>query len=111
MVNYARRLDRVFSALADPTRRDMIARLARGPATVGELGEPFDLTKGAVTKHVKVLERSGLVKRTVVGRFHRIEMETAPLDEADAWVSRVRGFWEARFDDLADHLDALQGRK
>lgn len=111
MVNIEQALDGVFGALADPTRRAMIARLARGPATVGELGRPFDMTKGAVTKHVKVLERAGLLKRDVRGRVHRCEIDTRPLDKAQRWVANVREYWEARFDDLAAYLEELQSRE
>ena len=89
----------------------MLARLAQGPATVGELGEPFEMTKGAVTKHVKVLERSGLLKRDVQGRIHRCEIDPVPLGEAEAWMEGVRAFWEDRFDALAGYLNELQGRK
>lgn len=108
MVNRSEQLDAVFGALADPTRREMISRLSRGSATIGELGEPFDMTKGAVTKHVKVLERAGLLKRDVQGRVHHCEIDPVPLDVARKWVENVRAFWEDRFDDLADYLDELQ---
>ena len=111
MVNNEAVLDAVFGALADPMRRRMLTRLAKGPATVGELGEPFDVTKGAVTKHVKVLERAGLLKRDIRGRVHRCEIDPLPLDRAEAWVEQVRSFWEARFDELADYLDELQRQK
>ncbi len=111
MVNKATRLNLVFAALADPTRRGMVDRLARGEATVGELGEPYGITKGAVTKHVKVLERAGLLKRDVQGRVHRCEIDPRPLDEAQKWVDQIREFWEARFDDLADYLEVLKARE
>ena len=101
-------LDAVFGALSDSTRRAMLARLASGPATVGELGAPFDITKGAVSKHVKVLERSGLLTRDVQGRMHRCELEPQPLGRAARWVDELRAHWEARFDALADYLDELQ---
>ena len=81
-------LDAVFGALADPTRRAMIGRLSRGEATVGELGRPFDITKGAVTKHVKVLERAGLLERSVRGRNHHCEIRTDPLANAQRPVTR-----------------------
>ena len=110
MVNSTADLDHVFGALADPTRREMIARLARGTATVGELGAPFEMTKGAVTKHVKVLERAGLLTRDVQGRVHRCEIDPRPLDDAQRWVEQVRAFWNDRFDDLAEYLDELQDR-
>ena len=110
MVNSVAQLDDVFHALADSTRRAMVQRLSRGPATIGELGEPFAITKPAVTKHVKVLERAGLLTRTVDGRVHRCEIDPRPLDEAESWVARVREFWEDRFDDLADYLESVQSK-
>lgn len=110
MVNNDAALDAAFGALADRTRRRMLLRLAQGPATVGELGRPFDITKGAVTKHIKVLERSGFLTRDVQGRVHRCEIDPIPLDRAERWVAQVRKYWEARFDDLADYLDDLKRR-
>ena len=107
--NEAAALDAVFGALADQTRRAMLARLAEGPASIGELGAPFSITKGAVSKHIKVLERSGLLERDVQGRVHRCELEPAPLQEAAQWVQQIRAHWEARFDSLAEYLDELQG--
>ena len=108
MVKQVVGLDDVFRALADPTRRSMVARLARGPATIGELGEPFDMTKPAVTKHIKVLERAGLLTREIDGRLHRCTIDPRPLAEAQHWVAEVRAFWEDRFDDLATYLDSIQ---
>ena len=89
----------------------MLTRLSRGDATIGELGEPFGITKGAVTKHVKVLERAGLLKRDVQGRVHRCELDPTQLELAQTWVENVTAFWEARFDALADYLDDLQGKQ
>ena len=103
MVNQNEALDGVFAALADGTRRAMLSRLARGPATIGELGLPFSMTKPAVTKHVKVLERAGLLVRTIEGRVHRCELDARPLAEAQRWVAEMRAFWNGR-------LDALEGR-
>ena len=110
MVNKEAQLDVVFHALADSTRRGMLARLARGSTTIGELGRPYAMTKGAVSKHVKVLEQAGLLRRDVQGRIHQCDLETEALDVAEAWVQRVRQHWEARLDDLSDYLDELQGR-
>ena len=110
MVNSAAQLDDVFAALSDATRRAMVARLAKGAVTVGELGAPFDMTKGAVSKHVKVLERAGLLTRDVQGRVHRCEIDTRPLDRAQKWVDGVRAHWEQQFDELSDYLDELQGK-
>ncbi len=106
--NEASSLDAVFGALADQTRRAMLARLAAGPASVGELGAPFNMTKGAVSKHIKVLERSGLLERDIQGRVHRCQLEPAALQQAARWVEQVRAHWEARFDTLADYLEELQ---
>jgi DNA-binding transcriptional ArsR family regulator len=86
----------------------MVARLAKGPATIGELGEPLAMTKPAVTKHVKVLERAGLLVREVDGRVHRCEIDLRPLTKAQVWVADVSAFWEDRFDDLADYLATVQ---
>jgi len=108
MVNQVEQLDRVFRALGDSTRRSMVARLARGPATIGELGRPFAMTKPAVTKHVKVLERAGLLTREIDGRVHRCEIDPAPLTKAQRWVARVREHWGRRLDDLADYLETVQ---
>lgn len=111
MVNKQTRLDVVFGALADSTRRGMIGRLAQGPATIGELGAPYSITKAAVTKHIKVLERAGLLERRVEGRTHHCRIEPGALGQAEEWVRQVRAFWEERFDDLADHLAELQGKQ
>ena len=99
------RLNTVFAALADPTRRAIIARLAEGPSSVGALAQPFDMSWPAVTKHLKVLERSGLVAREKNGRVHRCRFEPAPLDGARDWMEETRAFWEERFDQLARYLE------
>jgi DNA-binding transcriptional ArsR family regulator len=99
-------LDGVFHALADPTRRAMLRRLAGGERSVGELAEPFAMTFAAASKHVKVLEQAGLVRRQVRGRRHVCRLETAPLATADAWLEFYRGFWRGRLDDLAAALAA-----
>ena len=88
----------------------MLARLAKGPATIGELGRPFDMTKGAVTKHIKILERCGLLRRDVDGRVHRCRIDPKPLEDAETWVDQIRTNWEASFDALADYLDELKER-
>ena len=111
MVNQSEQLDLVFRALGDATRRSMVARLARRPATIGELGEPFAMTKPAVTKHVKVLERAGLLQRDIDGRVHRCKIDPAPLTKAQRWVARVREHWDARLDDLADYLETVQQKE
>lgn len=101
-------LDRVFSALADPTRRAILARLAAGEATVGELVAPFALSQPAISKHLKVLERAGLVSRGRSATFRPVRLEAAPLAEADHWIGRYRQFWDASFDRLAAHLDTMK---
>lgn len=108
MVNYnraSRRLDNVFSALSDPTRRAIVMRLARGNATVGELAAPFRMTLPAVTKHIKVLERAGLLSREIEGRIHRCSLSGEPMAEASAWIERYRGFWAAQLDSLAEYFE------
>ena len=80
-------LTQTFSALADPTRRAILARLSRGEATVGELAEPFDMSFAAAAKHVKVLEEAGLLRRTIEGRTHHCRIEAGPLAQADRWLA------------------------
>jgi DNA-binding transcriptional ArsR family regulator len=99
-------LDDVFHALADPTRRAMLRRLAGGARSVGELAQPFAMSFAAASKHVKVLETAGLVRRRVEGRRHVCRLETGPLATADAWLEFYRGFWRGRLDDLAAALAA-----
>jgi DNA-binding transcriptional ArsR family regulator len=96
-------LSATFAALADPTRRAILARLAAGEATVMELAEPFAISQPAVSKHLKVLERAGLISRGRDAQRRPCRLEVARLDEAAAWVRRYREQWEQRF----DHLDAL----
>lgn len=97
-------LDSVFHALADPTRRAMLRRLADGEHSVGELAEPFDMSFAAAAKHVKVLEEAGLLSRTIEGRTHRCRIEAGPLAEADRWLAYYQRFWTARLDDLETAL-------
>lgn len=97
-------LDRVFRALADPTRRAMLRRLAEGERSVGELAQPFAMSFAAAAKHVKVLEGAGLLKRTVEGRTHRCRIEAGPLAEADQWIAFYQRFWTGRLDDLETAL-------
>jgi len=97
------RLDATFSALADPTRRAILARLALGEASVNELAEPFDMSQPAISKHLKVLERAGLVSRARDAQRRLCRIEAQPLAEANEWLEKYREFWEARF----QRLDAL----
>ena len=98
-------LDRVFMALANRTRREMLRHLsAAGSATMSELAEPFEISQPGASKHVRVLERAGLVSREVDGRFHRCTLDTSPLDAADEWLQQTRTLWETQLDALADHF-------
>lgn len=106
MVNNAeQQMDTVFTALADSTRRGMIDRLSKGPATIGELGRPFAISKPAVTKHVKMLERAGLVTRRKDGRIHHCKLNPKPMKQAEAWIETHRKFWEASLSALARYVE------
>jgi DNA-binding transcriptional ArsR family regulator len=100
-------LSQVFAALADPTRRAILARLKRGPATVGELGEPFAMTGPAVSKHLRVLERAGLVSRSRIAQSRPATLEAAPLEQVAEWAEEFRQFWDQRFDRLDDYLATM----
>ncbi len=102
------RLSVVFAALADPTRRAIIARLADGEATVTELAEPFPISLPAISRHLKVLEHAGLISRSRSGQWRSSTLEAAPLKEATDWMERYRVFWEASFDRLDAHLRRVQ---
>jgi DNA-binding transcriptional ArsR family regulator len=102
------RLDATFAALADPTRRAIVARLAVGDATVNELAEPFDLSLPGISKHLKVLERSGLISRRRQAQFRPCHLEKNALDAAVDWIEANRRLWSERFDKLDDHLRTLQ---
>jgi DNA-binding transcriptional ArsR family regulator len=104
------RLTRTFAALTDPTRRSMLDRLRRGAATISELAAPFEVSFAAVSKHVQVLERAGLVAREVVGREHRLSLVAAPLHEASDWTLDYRAFWETRLDALDAMLRATRAK-
>ena len=105
MVTNDQRLNLVFGALADPTRRRILARLAVSEVTVGELAAPFEISRPAISRHLRVLERAGLIHRTRDGRVRRCELEAAPMREASEWVGRYREFWEDRLDALADYFE------
>lgn len=104
----ARHLDDTFAALADPTRRAILDQLSRGEATVNELAEPFQMSLPAVSRHLKVLERAGLVTRHRRAQFRPCRLEAAPLAEAVGWLERYRRIWEASFDRLDDYLKTMQ---
>jgi DNA-binding transcriptional ArsR family regulator len=104
MVNNQERLDAVFGALSDPTRRAILAKLAKGESTVTELAAPFDMTLPAVSKHLRVLESAGLLEREVDGRVHRCRLHPQPLADAATWLEHYREFWEGQFDALTDYL-------
>lgn len=99
-------LDHTLLALADPTRRAILNRLARGPARVTELAAPFDISLNSVSKHIRILERARLVHRRRSGREHILSLDTAPLDEAAEWIDRQRSFWTGRLDALEAALRA-----
>ena len=101
------RLDRAFTALADPVRRRIIARLSRGPATVNELADPFDISKQAVSKHIQVLEQAGLVTRTRDAQRRPVHLNAAQLEALTAWIDKYRLIHEQRFRSLDALLDAL----
>jgi DNA-binding transcriptional ArsR family regulator len=105
MVTNSRRLDLTFQALADPIRRAILARLAAGESTVGELARPFKVSRPAVSKHLRVLERAGLVRRTPDGRLSRCELDAGPMREAAEWVERYREFWENQLESLSRYLE------
>jgi DNA-binding transcriptional ArsR family regulator len=112
MVEYSdASLDRIFSALSDPTRRAMLRRLAGGERTVGELAQPFDMSFAAAAKHVKVLEEAGLLHRTIDGRSHRCRLQAGPLAEADRWLAYYQRFWSLRLDDLETALTRHHAKK
>lgn len=104
-------LDSVFSALADPTRRAILARLALGEASVGELAEPFDISLPAVSRHLKVLENAELIARSKDAQWRRCRLRPAPLKEAADWISQYRKFWEDQLDALADYLDQMKRQR
>src|SRR5438132_2918809 len=102
------RLSETFAALANSTRRAILARLAGGAATVNELAEPFELTLPAISKHIKVLERAGLVMRAQRAQYRPCALDAAPLQQVSTWAEQYRPVWEARFDRLDDYLTRLR---
>ena len=104
-------LSATFGALADPTRRAILARLASGEASVKELAEPFDMSLQAVSKHLKVLERGGLIVRGREAQWRPCRIDTSALREVDDWLVRYRGLWEARLDRLGEYLQELRRKE
>jgi len=102
------RLSETFAALANETRRSILARLADGAATVNELAEPFDMSLPAVSRHLKVLERAGLIERGQHAQYRPCSLNAAPLEEIATWTERYRPIWEERFDRMDDYLRQLQ---
>jgi DNA-binding transcriptional ArsR family regulator len=104
-------LSKTFAALADPTRRQILARLARGEATVNELAEPFSISLQAISKHLKVLERAGLITRGREAQWRPSRLEVAPLEEATDWIERYREIWRDRFDRLDQEIQRLKAEQ
>jgi DNA-binding transcriptional ArsR family regulator len=100
-------LSLIFAALADPTRRNILTRLSQRPATVGEIAEPFEISAPAISQHLNVLERAGLIERTANAQWRTLSMRTEPLDEASAWVEKHRREWNQRIDALEEHLKTM----
>jgi DNA-binding transcriptional ArsR family regulator len=105
------RLSTTFAALADPTRRAILARLTLGETSVTELAEPFDMTLPAVSKHLKVLERAGLIARSRAAQWRPCRLEASPLKDATDWLEHYRRFWEQSLDRLGDYLRTLQTKE
>ena len=110
MANATDQLDRTFAALADPTRRAILARLASGEAPVTELAAPFDISMPAVSKHLKVLERAGLIVRGRERQWRPARLEATPLRDVAEWTERYRRFWEESYDRLDEYLEELKVR-
>ena len=104
-------LSSTFAALADPTRRAILARLASGEASVKDLAKPFKMSLPAVSKHLKVLSKAGLVKRSRTAQWRPVALQAAPLKEALDWIDRYRDFWEQSFDRLDEYLKELQAKE
>jgi DNA-binding transcriptional ArsR family regulator len=109
--NSAKRLDRVFSALGDPTRRAILQRLARSEASVTELAAPFKMSLPAVSKHLRILEHAGLIGREKEGRIHHMRLSAAAMKDAAEWLGQYRQFWEDQFNSLEAYLGAPTGEK
>ena len=104
-------LDRVFGALSDPTRRGILERLSRGETKVGALAAPFDVSQPAISKHLRVLERAGLIQRTRRGREHHIKVDPRPIEEARGWIATYARFWKQQFDEVEIYLKKQEKRE
>src|SRR5512140_3384230 len=107
----AQQLDLTFAALSDPTRRAILSRLASGEATVMDLAKPFDMTLPAISKHLKVLQRAGLISQGREAQWRPCRLEAAPLKDAAAWIEHYRRYWEESFDRLDDYLEKVQSKE
>lgn len=105
------KLDQTFAALANSTRRAILARLAQGEATVNELAEPFNMSLPAISKHIKVLERAGLIKQGQKAQYRPCIIDVAPLKEVSNWTEQYRPIWEARFDRIDDYINQLNTKE
>ncbi len=106
MVKHNAQLDLTFSALSDPTRRAILSRLAKGDVSVGELAQPFEISLPAVSKHLRVLQRAGLLVHDPQGRVRRCKLQAEPMREASEWIWRYRSFWTRQLDALAEFVEA-----
>jgi DNA-binding transcriptional ArsR family regulator len=111
VVNDLAELDRSFTALAHPIRRAIVERLAEGPATVGEATRGANVSKPAISRHLRVLEEAGVIVRTVEGRTHRLRLDPGPLEDATDWMARQRKLWEGKFDAVERYLQARRDPK
>ena len=104
------KLSQIFAALANPTRRAILARLAEGEATVNELAEPFNMTLPAISKHIKVLERAGLITQGQKAQYRPCTIDATPLEEVSKWTEHYRPIWEARFNRMDDYIKQLKNQ-
>lgn len=111
MVKYQQSLDRIFSALADPTRRAILSQLVEGHKTVGELAGPFDISPSGFSKHLRVLERAGLLRQHKQGRERHCEAVVEPIDDALTWLERYRQHWDASLDSFARYAEQFQATR
>jgi DNA-binding transcriptional ArsR family regulator len=111
MLDYEQRLTETFAALASPTRRAILARLAAGEATVNELAEPFEMRLPAISKHLKVLERAGLITRAHRAQYRPCALDPRPLAEVSTWAEHYQSIWQSRFDQMDDYLSNSQHRE